>query len=68
MAHVLDACCCAGGMTRGYVLAGHEVTGLDLVFHRNYLSAGAAGFVQGDVHGPRIWQQHATQRPDLAQL
>jgi hypothetical protein len=32
MAHVLDACCCAGGMTRGYVLAGHEVTGLDLVF------------------------------------
>jgi DNA (cytosine-5)-methyltransferase 1 len=49
MARILDACCCAGGMTRGYVLAGHEVTGLDKVFHRNYLKSGAAGFVHGDV-------------------
>jgi DNA (cytosine-5)-methyltransferase 1 len=49
VARVLDACCCAGGMTRGYVLAGHEVHGSDITFHRNYLKSGAASFIQADV-------------------
>lgn len=49
MARVLDACCCAGGMTRGYVLAGHEVHGADIDPQPNYLRSGAASFTQGDV-------------------
>ena len=49
MAKVFDACCCAGGMTRGYIQAGHEVHGADIAPQPNYLKSGAASFTQGDV-------------------
>ncbi|SRR6266851_1851166 len=46
---ILDGCCCAGGMTRGYVLAGHEVHGVDRSAQPNYMRSGAASFTQADI-------------------
>lgn len=42
---VLDAYCCAGGMTRGYQQAGFRVTGVDAKPQPNYIGD---EFVQGD--------------------
>ena len=48
---VLDGCCGAGGAARGYVLAGHEVWGVDNrpALEADYLKSGAAGFLQADI-------------------
>jgi DNA (cytosine-5)-methyltransferase 1 len=46
---VLDLCSGAGGASRGYVQAGHQVWGVDLHPQPNYLKSGAAGFLQADV-------------------
>lgn len=43
---LLDGCCCAGGATRGYQLAGFHVTGVDVVEHPNYCGD---DFIEGDV-------------------
>jgi DNA (cytosine-5)-methyltransferase 1 len=42
---LLDLCCYAGGSSRGYQLAGFEVTGVDRVRPKNY---GGDHFIQGD--------------------
>lgn len=49
MARVLDGCCNAGGASRGYVDAGHTVTGLDIEPQPNYLKSGASAFIQADI-------------------
>jgi DNA (cytosine-5)-methyltransferase 1 len=46
---VLDGCCGAGGATRGYVDAGHEVWGVDNRPQPNYMKSGATGFLQADI-------------------
>lgn len=45
---VLDACCCAGGATYGYQLAGFHVTGVDIQPQPNYIGD---EFVQDDAIG-----------------
>jgi len=42
---ILDACCCGGGATRGYQLAGFHVTGIDINPQPNYCGD---QFIQGD--------------------
>ena len=51
MALVLDGCCGAGGATRGYVQAGHQVHGVDIGPQPNYLRSGAAAFTQASILG-----------------
>lgn len=46
---ILDGCCGAGGATRGYVDAGHEVWGADIEPQPNYCKSGATGFRQADI-------------------
>jgi DNA (cytosine-5)-methyltransferase 1 len=47
---ILDGCCGAGGASRGYVDAGHEVWGTDIAPQPNYLrGSGAAGFLRADI-------------------
>jgi DNA (cytosine-5)-methyltransferase 1 len=46
---VLDGCCGAGGATRGYVDAGHQVYGTDIAPQQNYLRSGTVGFLQADI-------------------
>jgi DNA (cytosine-5)-methyltransferase 1 len=43
---ILDGCCGAGGASRGHVLAGHRVFGIDLHPQPNYLKSGADGFAR----------------------
>jgi DNA (cytosine-5)-methyltransferase 1 len=45
MLRLLDLFCCAGGATRGYQLAGFEVTGVDISYQPNYCGD---EFHQGD--------------------
>ncbi len=63
---LLDAFCGAGGCSRGYVLAGFDVTGVDHVEQPNYLRSGALAFVQADAldfireHGHEFDAIHAS--------
>lgn len=52
---LLDACCCAGGATYGYQLAGFHVTGVDIDPQPNYcgdefVQADAIGYVREHGH------------------
>ena len=48
---IFDGCCGAGGATRGYASAGHEVWGVDSNprLREDYLRSGAAEFICADV-------------------
>jgi DNA (cytosine-5)-methyltransferase 1 len=48
---ILDGCCGAGGAARGYVDAGHEVSGIDIrrALEGDYLRSGAVGFRVQDI-------------------
>lgn len=46
---VLDGCCGAGGASRGYARAGHEVLGVDSEPQPNYLKSGARWFLRADI-------------------
>ena len=52
---ILDGCCGAGGATRGYVDAGHQVYGVDLHPQPNCMKSGAAGFLQADILQVLAW-------------
>lgn len=51
MAVIIDGCAGAGGAARGYVMAGHEVVGIDNDSHlrADYLRSGAAELIVMDV-------------------
>lgn len=47
---ILDGCCGLGGATRGYVDAGHEVTGVDIAPQPHYLEgSGGREFIHHDI-------------------
>lgn len=58
---VLDACCGIGGGARGYQLAGHEVTGVDVAKQPDY----PGKFLHGDVlHLLRFFNSRLAERYD----
>lgn len=50
---ILDGCCGAGGATRGYINAGHDVWGVDNStdprMREDYLATGAQEFIKADI-------------------
>ncbi len=63
---LLDTFCKAGGCSRGYVMAGFDVTGVDIEPQKNYLKSGATAFIQADAlefirdHGSEFDAIHAS--------
>jgi hypothetical protein len=66
VARVPDGCCGRGGAARGYVLAGHEVWGVDAnpELRADYLRSGASGFGAFDIlhvlSRPGSWRSSAS--------